>query len=481
MHEPNDASSPPVASAEGLLSERPVAHLLLYALHRGLSGTFELADDPKRYALIVVSQGQILRVWTSDPVSYLGHVLYENAVVTDVQLQMSLAEIATTKQLHGQLLLAKQIITSAQLSTALRQQRLRKLHHTFSFPPTTRFAFYSGHDFVGARPGDVDPVDPLPAIWRGITENASLGHVRAAIKAVGTRAIRVTGAIDAPFQPHERAAVELLRERPATVAQLTARPGFDARTAALLVYFLAIAKRIELIEVPAQTDPAVYDEGPPSSVDGPPSSLRIPPASLREAGYSRGTPPVPVRSPSTPSGPPRAPISIPASPPSSPAGAGLRPSLIGRPPGSVRRPSVAPASAPQPASAPRPPRNPTAERALARAEMHFVLGELEEASAHVTEAVTLAPKMQAAIVLLTALEASRLGEGEEPKLRELIKRIDSVLAIDPGCRRGGYYRARLKEQLGDLHGALADLLQAVELDPDDVFVERELSLVKRKL
>jgi len=81
----------PVALATGLLGKRPLAHLLVYAIHRRLSGTFELVDDTGERANIVVADGMVSRVSTSTPVIYLGHMLYELGVIDAVQLSGSRA------------------------------------------------------------------------------------------------------------------------------------------------------------------------------------------------------------------------------------------------------------------------------------------------------------------------------------------------------------------------------------------------------
>ena len=236
-------AQPPEPAATGLLSEKPLAHLLMFALDRKLSGSFELADDPSQYALIVVAEGKIARVWTSEPVIFLGHVLYEGGVLDAGQLGASLAEIAQSKALHGQSLVAGGLITPEQLAHALRTQRLRKLHHVFTFPGTSRFAFYTDVDLVGQRPSDVEPIEPLAPMWRGIVAHPSWDHVRATLAAVGGRPIRVVGSLETGgLREAERATIEWLRSTPATVAELATRPGLDARAAELLAYFLVMTK-----------------------------------------------------------------------------------------------------------------------------------------------------------------------------------------------------------------------------------------------
>ena len=248
MLQSNPARLPePVAS--GLLAKRPIAHLLVYALERALSGTFELEDDNGERMHIVVQCGRVLRVEASEPLVYLGHILFENAVIDGVQLSTTLAEVAATKRLHGQILLARGSINREQLADGLRHQRSRKLHHAFALSPRTTFAFFSGVDLVGGRPDDVEAMDPLPSVWRGIRAHPPWEHARTTVAAVAGRPLRLVGAVDSlGLEGPLRAAVERLRQSPATVAELVAFSKVDPRVADLFAYFLVITRLAEVIE-----------------------------------------------------------------------------------------------------------------------------------------------------------------------------------------------------------------------------------------
>ncbi len=506
--------------ATGLLADRPLPQLLAFALDRQLSGTFELADDPRQYALIVVSEGQILRVWTSEPVSYLGHVLYEGGLLNDAQLGASLAEVAATKVLHGQLLLDQGLIDVAQLTHALEQQRVRKLQHVFSFPPTSRFSFYGDVDLVGPRPNDATAADPLPIIWRGIATQPPQDHVRAAVMALGDRGIMLTGRFDTrSFREDERAAVDSLRHWPATVPMLATRRGVDEHAAEMLVYFLLVTKMGEVadpIPMPPSTEapqsrragfPAQGDYVRRISVSTRPGGPDSAPASVRP-GAPPSVRPVAVPQSVRPEAPP--PSVRPAPPPSvrpvapPPSHRDLAPPASVRPgqgwSGGVQSVGQAHAAAPPPqvheaappVAAPlpravsvRPPEEPVkneeVEKAMADAEMNFMLGERKQALELVKVALDISPKWPPAMVLMYALEASIVKKGQEDRLRDILKRLDSVLARNPTCRRGRTYRGKIRNRVGDLIGAQDDLTEAIALDPEDADAARELRIVERKM
>jgi hypothetical protein len=222
----------PAPIATGSLGKRPLAHLLVYVLDRKMTGSFELVDDTDEIVHIVARDGMVSRVSTSEPVTYLGHVLYEIGAINDAQLSQSLAEVAATKRLHGQVLLEKGMLDLKQLADGLRRQRSRKLHHAFELSPLTTYAFYPGIDLVGERPNDVAPMDPLASIWRGTLEHPPWDHVRSTITAVGERPLRVVGAIErVGFEGKEREMAEGLRNREGTILEQRCLPGHDPKAA----------------------------------------------------------------------------------------------------------------------------------------------------------------------------------------------------------------------------------------------------------
>ena len=284
MLQPKPARLPEPA-ATGSLAKKPLAHLLIYALDRKLNGTFELGDERGAAVHVVVEGGMVARVGTTESVTYLGHVLYENGFIDDTQLSASLAEVAASKRLHGQVLLAKGIIDEPQLAEGLRQQRARKLQHAFALSAQTTFAFYTDVDLVGQRPNDVEPMDPLTAIWRGVREHPSWDHVRATLARVGGRPLRIVDgiAIDRMgLDADEHAAAECLRMKPSTVPELAIVGGLTIQATDLLAYFLVITKQAEIAERIAASVPPLD----PSSV-GLPVRVNTPGVNFNSGEYVR--------------------------------------------------------------------------------------------------------------------------------------------------------------------------------------------------
>jgi tetratricopeptide (TPR) repeat protein len=434
---------PPEAAATGLLSEKPLPHLLAYVRDRKLSGTFVIADEPRQRAKIVVAQGKLARTWTSEPVIYLGHVLYEDGVIDGGQLSATLAEVASKKALHGEILLAKGLINVAQLAKALHQQRARKLHHIFGLPLSSSFAFFADVDLIGERPNDVEPVDMLAMIWRGIAARPSWEHVRETLSKIGDCPVRVIAPIDTSmFRSAEGAAVSAMRHARSTVAEL-ARLVANPQAAELLVYFLVV-NRLAVVEN--------LDAPPP--LERPPSRPKVA-VPEREAYVRRVS--FTMRA-----------VSVHEAP--------------NEPPPSVRplaRPRTDPTSIDVAAAASfAQDTHPEAESAVRQAEMLFVLGERSDALRVVRAALTIAPRMATGLVLLLAIEAAEVSDPE--KLRDILRRLDTVLASNRTCRRGRFRRGQIRKRLGDLDGAIDDFRAAMAADPNDVEAREELKSCDRR-
>src|SRR5690348_13981973 len=100
---PDPAPIPP--TAQGSLGKTPFPHLLVYALERGLSGTFELHVGNDSVATILVVQGAPAKVRTTEGVHYLGDVMLEAGLLTTEALEASRARMAESPRLQGQILL----------------------------------------------------------------------------------------------------------------------------------------------------------------------------------------------------------------------------------------------------------------------------------------------------------------------------------------------------------------------------------------
>lgn len=243
-------------SAVGTLADTPLAHGLIYARNRRLSGRLELNATDSRRAVIALWRGRITAVEMAPPGmcpgGFFGAVVYELGLVSASTLDATLLDIAETKRLHGEVLVERKAITTAQRDEALVEQVHRKIHYLFSLPATTAYAFYDAKTIAGDPPIAVDPIGP---VWRGVRDYPPTKFVQETILRIGGNALRVTAGGSARLPPSETALAAALAARPMTLAEMKSATDLPPQRVEQLVYLLVIAKCVEAVSG-ARTHPS---------------------------------------------------------------------------------------------------------------------------------------------------------------------------------------------------------------------------------
>lgn len=262
----------PAPTASGSFVKTPFPHLLVYALERRLTGTFELSIGAASQATMVVVGGCPAKVRTREPIHYLGNVMLELGMISPEQLQASLNMIQQQPpRLQGQVLLEMGATDPASLDAGLRAQVERKVEHLFGLSSDTTFAYYDGVDLLSGFGGAPTPIDPFPVLWRGVRETPAWEHVDATLRRIGTALLRLSATSQVErfaFPPHEQQVVALLRQRPTRMVDVTSIIG--PSVGQILVYFLMIMKQVDLVDA-QQAAPAPAPQAIPP-VTTPPSS-----------------------------------------------------------------------------------------------------------------------------------------------------------------------------------------------------------------
>jgi len=265
-------------SATGKLSDTPLAHALIYARNRRLSGRLELSAKDSQGAAISIWRGRITAVETTPvgmvPGGYFGVTAYELGLIDHDTLDATLLEISKTKRLHGEVLIARGKMTPERRDQALVEQIHRKIHHLFSLDDdTTTYAFYDARSPANP-PISTDLVGP---VWRGIRDYPPLRFVAETVRRIGDNQLRLmTGAGDKHVKPRlpplESALVEKIAAHPMTMTEMKASTELPAGSVDLLAYLLVIAKHIESVSG-ARTHPstgalpAAMPSGPQPSIN----------------------------------------------------------------------------------------------------------------------------------------------------------------------------------------------------------------------
>jgi tetratricopeptide (TPR) repeat protein len=149
------------------------------------------------------------------------------------------------------------------------------------------FSYYDGVDALLRYGGPPTPIDPFPALWRGVRQVPAWEHVDATLRRVGPAAIRVSANAQLDrfqFTRVEGGALDLLRQRPLRVVDLANAKVVGPSTAQLLIYVLVITKQVDLVETPSMrpATSGAFAPLPPGSspsvvqpVAPPPSSPRL--------------------------------------------------------------------------------------------------------------------------------------------------------------------------------------------------------------
>lgn len=278
------------ASATGTLAATPLAHALIYARNRRLTGRLDLVTSDDRQAIISLWRGSITSVALSPvgmcPGGFFGAIAYELGFIDSDMLDKTLLEIAKTKRLHGEVLIERKAITPAQRDEALVEQIHRKIHFLFSLPEDTKYAFYdskapstnANQSFapVGSAVSmSIEPpvaVDCVGPVWRGIRDYPPTKFVDETSRRVGDHALRASAGGSARLPPLEAELFGLLATRAMTLAEMKMATELPAPRVELLVYLLVIAKNVEAVSG-ARTHPSTgaLPVGMPSGPVRPPS------------------------------------------------------------------------------------------------------------------------------------------------------------------------------------------------------------------
>ena len=234
----------------GELRSRPLAVLLAGARERATSGTFTFLHGARRDTL-TMRRGMIAAVRTTEPVAYLGGILYELGAIDMATLNETLHEVAAAKRLHGNVLVERGYLTRDRVDEGLVEQTFRQVHHLFSLPEETKWAFREDIDeLAGARDESRPAVDTWQAIWRGLRDQPAAPHVtRTLAKIDGGIHLRDRRSVDRfGLAPEELALCERLHAQPSSLATLIATSGLATERTKLLVYLLALARCIVRVD-----------------------------------------------------------------------------------------------------------------------------------------------------------------------------------------------------------------------------------------
>jgi DnaJ-domain-containing protein 1 len=249
----------PPPTAEGLLAKTPLAHLFIYVMERRLTGSLELRRPDGAGGSLYFYEGIPRKARVPAGVATLGQVLVQHGVVTQEQANASMEQRMASGVLQGQVLLGMGVIAPDTLLGGLAAQLEAKILHLFEFPFESQFAFYEARDTLEGFGGtEIVEADPLRLLWLGVRLNPSWDHVNQTLARAQSFGLKLSPHASpdrCPFAPGELQAVDLLRQRPIRITDLTAARLMTPSVAQLFIYFFLITKQLELVEGPPAAPP----------------------------------------------------------------------------------------------------------------------------------------------------------------------------------------------------------------------------------
>lgn len=245
----SSASGPRLAPVTGTLAEVPVAHALVYVRNRRLSGGLDLRTPDGRRGRVTAWRGLVVEAATSPVVARFGAVAYELGFVDAATLDATTRESAHRRVPQADILVERGAITRAQRQATWIEQLRRRVHHLFTFPESTSFAFTESHAGAAEPPLSVDPLAP---VWRGICDFPPERRVREVLERVGDAPLAMVSeaALErAELEADERTLCETLLGTPLTLKQLRAASRVPAARLDLLVYLLVISRCVEPVSM----------------------------------------------------------------------------------------------------------------------------------------------------------------------------------------------------------------------------------------
>src|SRR5262245_35946845 len=155
---------------EGDLGTTPMAHLLVYALDRLLTGALTLDHGAAAPTIVRFCRGVPVKVKPGDGFALLGEMLVEAGAVSP----RTLAEALATKGLLGDVLLVAGRIESQALEAIAQEQFVRRMARLFELPASTRYRYEDGSAALSEWGGQDAGVDPLELLLRGVRAHGSL-------------------------------------------------------------------------------------------------------------------------------------------------------------------------------------------------------------------------------------------------------------------------------------------------------------------
>ncbi|EYF02364.1 hypothetical protein [Chondromyces apiculatus] len=223
-----------------------MAHLLVYAADRQLTGAMSLTEPGGAEHVIQFVRGAAVKVRPGDDYALFGQLLVEDGLVPADIVEAALA----TRGLIGDVLLLSGCVDSVTLEWVAEVQFVKRMVRLFALPPETEYSYFDRQAALEEWGGEPASVAPLALLWAGLREHGRCSTQREAmLERIAALPLKVHSALDPGtfgFGGQELSVLGALRVEAPTLEALLASRVAPEETIRSLVYALAITRYIDL-------------------------------------------------------------------------------------------------------------------------------------------------------------------------------------------------------------------------------------------
>jgi hypothetical protein len=248
-------------TAEGELARTPLAHLLVYALDRQLTGALLLTSPDGAEHVVRLARGVPVKVRPGDRYALLGEMLIEAGAIDGETLKAALATALTTQALLGDVLLLAGRVERDALEKIAEAQFVRRVVRLFALPGATGYRYFDGHDALAEFGAGPACVDPLALIWAGLRAHGDASTMlESTLARLGEGPLCLHAAATVTrfgLDADEEQLCEILKDCPLTLAELAEASSREA--ARRVAYALTITRQLDFGagSLPLGADPGV--------------------------------------------------------------------------------------------------------------------------------------------------------------------------------------------------------------------------------
>lgn len=234
------------ATAEGDFGRTPLAHLLVYAVDRRLTGALFLTEPSGATHVLRLVRGTPVKVRPGDDHALLGELLVEAGEISRADLESALL----AKGRLGEVLMLSGRLRAETLDRMLEAQFMRRMVRLFALPPDTIYRYYDAHCELVDWGGEPSSVDALAVIWAGVRAHAGASSMMSSVLArLADTPMRIHA--NAPlarfqFSAEDNEVLELIQVNTVSLAGLLSYEAAPEEILRRLVYTLLITRQFDL-------------------------------------------------------------------------------------------------------------------------------------------------------------------------------------------------------------------------------------------